>query len=468
MAGGTTQPKVRRGTGVPVTPVFRSERPVEPLIDRYTLPEMGDIWGEQHKINRWLDVEIAVCEAWSARGVIPASDMPAIRGASCDIERMKEIEKETDHDLIAFLRATGETVGPAARYIHLGLTSSDVIDTALALQCVDAANQILKRLDGAIDAVGAQALKYRTTPMIGRTHGVHAEPITFGFKLALWYDELRRGKQRIIAARDGIAVGKISGAVGTHANVPPDLEVDVCTALGLKAAPVSNQVIQRDRHAEFIAMLAVTASTIDKFATEIRHLARTEVGEVEEHFPEGNQGSSAMPHKRNPHESERLSGLSRLLRGYVVPALENVALWHERDISNSSVERILFPDACILLDFMLAEFTELVSTWTVYPERMMRNLESTGGAVFSQRVMLELVEAGLDRQAAYKIVQRAAHQVWDQGGHLREKLKTEPEVREHFTDEQIDAFFDLSYHLKHIDVAFERLGLAEPVASGRE
>lgn len=438
------------------------------MIDRYTLPEMGAIWSERHKIDRWLDVEKAVCEAWAKRGAIPADDMAAIRTATCDLDRMREIEAETDHDLIAFLRATGETVGPAARYIHLGLTSSDVVDTALAMQCVNAADQILSRLNQAIDVVGEQAVKYRETPMIGRTHGVHAEPITFGFKLAIWYDELRRSRKRVQAARESIAVGKISGAVGTHANVPPDLEEDVCQMLGLKAAPVSSQIVQRDRHAEFIGALALLASSIDKFATEIRHLARTEVGEVEEYFGEGNQGSSAMPHKRNPHESERLSGLSRLLRGYSVAALENVPLWHERDISNSSVERVVFPDACILVDYMLAEFADLVSNWVVYPERMHRNLESTGGAVFSQRVLLKLVEAGLDRQEAYRIVQRNAHKVWDSGGHLREALKHEPALEGVLSVDEIEELFDLTYHLKHIDVAFERLGLLEPAVAREE
>ena len=436
------------------------------MIERYTLPEMGAIWGEQHKINRWLDVEIAVCEAWAARGVIPEEDMAAIRKASVDLARMKEIEAETDHDVIAFLRAAGETVGESARFIHLGLTSSDVIDTALALQALDAADLILKVLDDAIEAVGNEALKHRHTLTIGRTHGVHAEPTTFGFKLAIWYDELRRARRRIEAAREGLAVGKISGAVGTHANVPPDLEEDVCTRLGLTPAPVSNQVIQRDRHAEFILSLALLASSIDKFATEIRHLARTEVRELEEKFDPGNQGSSAMPHKRNPHESERLSGLARLLRGYAIPALENVPLWHERDISNSSVERVMFPDACILMHFMLVEFNDLVRNWVVNVDRMRANVESTGGAIFSQRVMLALVEAGMDRQEAYKLVQRHALAVWDSGGHLRDRLKTEPTVVKLLGEDGIDELFDYGYHLRNIDVAFERLGLLSPVEAG--
>ena len=438
------------------------------MIDRYSLPAMAAIWGEQHKINRWLDVEIAVCESWAERGAIPEADMSRIRQATVDLGRMKEIELETDHDVIAFLRATGETVGDSARFIHLGLTSSDVIDTALALQGIDAADLILDVLDDAISAVGSEAVKHRRTLTIGRTHGVHAEPTTFGFKLAIWYDELRRSRKRIESARESIATGKISGAVGTHANVPPDLEEEVCSRLGLSVAAVSNQVVQRDRHAEFITALAILASSIDKFATEIRHLARTEVRELEEHFDAGNQGSSAMPHKRNPHESERLSGLARLMRGYVIPALENVPLWHERDISNSSVERVLFPDACTLIHFMLVEFTEMVSSWEVYPARMRANVEATGGAIFSQRVMLTLIEHGFDRQEAYKLVQQYALKVWDEGGHLREELKGDPRVASILGDEGIDALFDYEYHLRHIDTAFDRLGLAELSVAGAD
>jgi adenylosuccinate lyase len=420
---------------------------------------MGAVWSERNKIDRWLDVEKAVCEAWATRGVIPAAAIEAIRNATCDLDRMKEIEAETDHDLIAFLRATGETAGDASRFIHLGLTSSDVVDTGLALQTRDALEQILTRVDAAIAAVGRQATKHRRTLMIGRTHGVHAEPITLGFKLAIWYDELRRARTRLQAAHKTISVGKISGAVGTHANVPPDLEDDVCALLGLAVAPVSNQIIQRDRHAEVIAALALLATSIDKFAVEIRHLARTEVRELEEYFDPGNQGSSAMPHKRNPHESERLSGLSRVVRGYMTPALENVVLWHERDISNSSSERVIFPDAFILVDYMLDLFTELVETWVVDEQRMMRNLESTGGAIFSQRAMLALVESGLDRQDAYKIIQRNAMRAWDEGGHLRDYLKEEPQVADRLDASEIDDLFDYAYHLRHIDIAFTRLGL---------
>lgn len=436
------------------------------MIERYTRPEMGRIWSERHKIDLWVKVEIAVCEAWAKRGVIPEDAMVKIRQASCDLDRMKEIEKETDHDVIAFLRATGETVGDAARFIHLGLTSSDVIDTALALQTVEAIDHLLEGLDRLIAAVGREAVKHRHTLMIGRTHGVHAEPITFGFKLGVWYDELRRSRQRLEAAREDIRVGKISGAVGTHANVPPDVEADVCELLGLKVAPVSTQIIQRDRHAHVISALAILASSLDKFATEIRHLQRTEVREVEEPFEPGNQGSSAMPHKRNPHESERISGLARLMRGYVVTALENIPLWHERDISNSSAERVIFPDAFILADYMVALMADIVEGWVVYPDRMRKNLDATFGAVYSQRTLLALIEAGMDRQAAYRIVQRAAHEAWDTETPMRDLLLKDEQVRERLSEDEIDALFDPTYHLAHIDATFERLGLDVPAPSG--
>lgn len=438
------------------------------MIDRYTRPEMGRIWGERNKIDLWVRVEIAVAEAWAARGVIPADAMARIRLATCDLQRMKEIERETDHDVIAFLRAMGETVGDGARFIHLGLTSSDVVDTAMALQIVQGIDLLISDVDALIEVIGQEAIKHRATIMIGRTHGVHAEPITFGFKLAVWYDELRRHRVRLAAAREDIRVGKISGAVGTHANVPPDVEDDVCAVLGLRAAPVSTQIIQRDRHAHVIGALALLASSLDKFATEIRHLQRTEVRELEEPFDPGNQGSSAMPHKRNPHESERISGLARLMRGYAVTALENVPLWHERDISNSSAERVTFPDAFILLDYMLDLMTEIVSGWKVYPERMRANLDATHGAIFSQRLLLALVESGMDRQQAYRIVQREAHRAWDSGVHLRALMRENDEVRSRLTNEQIDDVFDVGHHLQHIDATFHRLGLPvpSPVSAG--
>ena len=431
------------------------------MIGRYTRAEMGRVWSEANKIACWLRVEVAVCEAWHRRGRIPAEAMLAIRAATCDLDRMREIEREVDHDVIAFLRATGESVGEASRYIHLGLTSSDVIDTATALQFFEASDLLLGGLRDLTDAVGAQAVRHKRTLMIGRTHGVHAEPTTFGLKLAVWYDELGRQLLRLQIASADVLVGKISGAVGTHAHVPPDFEEEVCNALGLTVAPASTQVIQRDRHAYFLATLAVVGATIEKMATEIRHLQRTEVREAEEPFDPGNQGSSAMPHKRNPHASERLTGLARLLRGYALVAQENVALWHERDISHSSAERVIFPDACIVLDFMLAEATDLIGRLVVYPERMRQNLESTAGAIYSQPALLALVDAGMDRQAAYKIVQRLALDAWDHGTPLRDALAADPEVSARVAPEVLDRVFDPLAQLQHVDAIFDRVGLGD-------
>ena len=433
------------------------------MIDRYTRPEMGAIWSEQSKIDAWLAVEISVCEAWHRRGRIPDWAIEQIRTATCDLERMKEIERETDHDLISFLRAMGETVGDASRFIHLGLTSNDVNDTGLGIVVSRAGDLLDRELADLIEIVGRQAVAHRMTPMIGRTHGVHAEPTTFGLKLSVWYDELRRHRRRLELAREDMRVGKISGAVGTHAHVPPDVEEEACAELGLVAAPASTQIIQRDRHAFFLSVLAGIGSTIDKFAVEIRHLARTEVREAEEPFKKGNQGSSAMPHKRNPHESERLSGLARLLRGYAVTASENVALWHERDISHSSTERVIFPDACIVLDFMLAEISELIENLVIYPDRMLANLNLTGGLVFSQRVLLALVDGGLDRQVAYKLVQKHALAAWDEGGpSFRDRLVTDPDVASILDAAAIDALLDYEDQLVHIDEIFQRLGLLQP------
>ncbi|MCC6705595.1 MAG: adenylosuccinate lyase [Thermomicrobiales bacterium] len=433
------------------------------MIDRYTRPEMGAIWSERSKIDAWLAVEVAVCEAWHRRGRIPDDAIAAIRTATCDLTRMQEIERETDHDLISFLRATGESVGDAARFIHLGLTSNDVVDTGLSILTTRAGGQIDRELCRLIEIVGAQAVRHRKTAMIGRTHGVHAEPTTFGLKLAVWYDELRRHRRRLDLAREDMRVGKISGAVGTHAHVPPDVEEEVCAALGLAAAPASTQILQRDRHAFFLNVLAGIGSTIDKFAVEIRHLARTEVREAEEPFKAGNQGSSAMPHKRNPHESERLSGLARLLRGYALTASENVALWHERDISHSSTERVTFPDACIVLDFMLDEICELMEHLVIYPERMLANLNLTGGLVYSQRVLLALVDGGLDRQVAYKLVQKHALSAWDHGGaSFRDRLLSDAEVTAILDAAQLDALLGHEDQLVHVDAIFERLGLLQP------
>ena len=429
------------------------------MIDRYTLPEMGAIWSDEGKYSAWLAVELAVCEAWASRGRIPPVAMERLRAARFERSRMREIEREVDHDMIAFVRTVGETVGDASRFLHLGLTSSDVIDTALALQLRDATSLIDNRLAALTAAVAAQAVRHRETLTIGRTHGVHAEPTTFGLKLAVWYDELRRQRRRLSLARDDIAVGKLSGAVGTHAHVPPDLEEEVCAGLGLAVAPASTQIVQRDRHAFFVAVLSGLGGTLEKMATEVRHLQRTEVREAEEPFDPGNMGSSAMPHKRNPHASERICGLARLLRGYAVGAGENQALWHERDISHSSAERVILPDACIVVDFMLAESIDIVTRLVVYPERMRANLDLTGGAIYSQSILLALVEGGMDRQEAYRLVQRCAREAWEEGTSFREAVAGETDVRRLIPDEQLDALFDPTSQLVHVDAVFARLGL---------
>jgi adenylosuccinate lyase len=385
--------------------------------------------------------------------------MAAIRHASVDLKRMLEIEKETDHDVIAFLRAAGETVGEAARFIHLGLTSTDVVDTALSLQVKEAGALLLSGVKELETAITRQAIAHRNSLMIGRTHGMHAEPTTFGYKLAVWVDEVRRHSRRLVEACETMRVGKLSGAVGTHANIPPDLEAEVCERLGLTTAPVSTQTLQRDRHAHFISTLALIGASLEKFSTEIRHLQRTEVREVEEPFHEKQQGSSAMPHKRNPHRSERIAGIARMLRGYAMTALENVALWHERDISHSSTERVIFPDACILLDYALGEMTDIIGKLVVFPEQMMYNLESSGGLTFSQQILLKLVEKGVGRQEAYKIVQRSAMKAWKERGSFIDNLRADPEVTSFLSDEELKGAFDYGYHLKHINVAFERLGI---------
>jgi adenylosuccinate lyase len=436
------------------------------VIERYTLPEMGAIWNERRKIDEWLAVELAVCEAWHRRGRIPDAAMPAIRAATCDLGRMQEIELEVDHDMIAFLRATGESIGPDARFVHMGLTSTDVVDTALSRQMTAAASLIHRRLEALTVIVARQALAYRETLMIGRTHGMHAEPTTFGMKLAVWYDELRRHRRRLALAKEDIAVGKISGAVGTHAHVPPDLEEEVCRDLGLAAAPASTQILQRDRHAFLLAVLAGTGGTLEKFATEIRHLQRSEVGEAEEPFDPGNQGSSAMPHKRNPHASERVSGLARLLRGYALTAAENNALWHERDISHSSTERVIIPDAFIVLDFMLHEMTDILDRLVVYPERMRRNLEASRGLIYSQPVLLALVDAGMGRQEAYTIVQAHASRALDGGPALLEALLADERVTSRIGPERLAELFNPARQLTHIDAVYERLGLGEEAAAG--
>lgn len=431
------------------------------MIERYTRPAMGRIWSQEHKIQQWLAVEIAVSEAWARRGRIPAGAMEKIRHAHCDLDRMREIEQETDHDVIAFLRATGETVGEASRFIHLGLTSSDVVDTGMGMQARDAADLLLEDLGHLIDSVGERAVEHKDTITIGRSHGMQAEPTTFGLKLAVWYEELRRQRERLQMARDHIAVGQISGAVGTHAHVPPSLEEEVCADLGLDVELASTQVVQRDRHAFYLAVLAGIASTLEKMTVEVRHLQRSEVAEAEEAFGEGNQGSSAMPHKRNPHESERIAGLARLVRGYASVGFENVALWHERDISHSSAERVIFPDACIVLDFMLHETTGIIRELVVYPEKMLANLEMSGGLIFSQKVLLALVDAGMDRQDAYRLVQRYAHSAAGAAQSFRDLIAGDVEVQQRIRPDQLESIFDPWDQLQYVDATFQRVGLLQ-------
>jgi adenylosuccinate lyase len=432
------------------------------MIERYTRPEMTAIWSEERKLDTWLRVELLVCEGWAREGVIPADLMEVIRHASYDLERAQEIERETHHDVISFLRSVQERLGPEGRFIHLGLTSSDVVDTALAVRLVEAGELLGAALDDLTEAVIAAARKYRNTLMIGRTHGIHAEPTTFGFKVAVWVAELRRARVRLDAAIDDIAVGKISGAVGTHTTVPPSIEEYVCAQLGLQVEPVSSQIVQRDRHAHFCATLALIGSSLEKMAQEIRHLQRTEVAEAFEPFGAGQQGSSAMPHKRNPEKCERICGLARILRGFSLAAMENVALWHERDISHSSAERITLPDGCALLHYMLWLFSDVMAHLDVDEERMRANLDLTRGLIYSSRILLALVERGMDRQTAYKLVQASAQKVWrneDEGAGLLAMLKAEPAVMAVISADDLDALADPRAYLTYIDTAYQRLGL---------
>ncbi|HEX9069189.1 MAG TPA: adenylosuccinate lyase, partial [Ktedonobacterales bacterium] len=412
------------------------------MISRYTRPEMANIWSDEHRLDTWLRVEILVCEGWAHEGVIPEADMAIIRTARHDIERAREIERETHHDIISFLRSVQERLGAEGRYLHLGLTSSDVVDTSLAVLLVEAGHEVRAMLTALHDAVAQAAVRYRDTLMVGRTHGIHAEPTTFGFKLAMWVAELRRCMARLDAAIATVAVGKISGAVGTHTTVSPQIEEFVCEELGLTPEPVSTQVVQRDRHAEYALTLALIASSLDKMAQEIRHLQRTEVAEAFEPFGAQQQGSSAMPHKRNPEKCERVCGLARLVRGYAVAALENVALWHERDISHSSVERISLPDGTTLLHYMLWLMHDIVSGLDVDADRMRANLDLTRGLIYSSRVLLALVDHGMDRQVAYKLVQRNAQKVWrneDHGAGFFSLLKADPEISTVIGADELDA-----------------------------
>jgi adenylosuccinate lyase len=428
------------------------------MIQRYTNPEMGRIWSDQRKYETWLQVESSAADAMARLGIVPADAARDIRERGAfDIARIDEIEQTTQHDVIAFTTSVAEHVGPSARWLHFGLTSSDVIDTAQALQMREACDLLLKLLDGLMQAVRARAEEHRATPMIGRTHGVHAEPMTFGLKLALWYAELARDVARIRAARGVISVGQLSGAVGTFAHLPPSVEEQVCRSLGLEPAPVSSQVIQRDRHAELLAALAITASSLEKFALEIRGLQKTEIGEVEEPFAQGQKGSSAMPHKRNPIGCEQIVGLARLVRANAGAALENNALWHERDISHSSVERVILPDSFILVDHMLRRFTRIVTGMVVYPDRMRRNLELSGGVVFSGTVLLELARRGVSREQAYEWVQRNAMRAFHEKRPFRALLLEDQDVTRVLPPPEIERAFALDEQLRHVDHIFARV-----------
>ena len=428
------------------------------MIPRYSRPEMSSIWTDEAKYAGWLRVEIAVCEAWAKYRKIPKKAVETIKKkAGFDVARINELEKELKHDVISFLTSVSEHVGKESRYIHLGLTSSDVLDTAFALQLRDAAEIIIKDLEAVIKILKKQAFKYKKTPMIGRTHGIHAEPRTLGLVFALWYDEMKRNIDRMKRARDVVSVGKISGAVGTFANVPPEIEEDACRRLRLKPAPISTQIIQRDIHAEYFLTLSIIASSIEKIALEIRHFQRTEVLELEEPFTEGQKGSSAMPHKRNPVLSENLCGLARVVRSYSMPALENIPLWHERDISHSSVERVIGPDSTILIDFMLARLAYLLEGLQVYPENMEKNIWLTRGLIFSQKVLLKLVGKGMSREDAYKLVQSNAMKTWKGKSDFLGLLLSDREVSGFLTKEEITECFDVTADLKNVDRIFERV-----------
>ena len=428
------------------------------MIPRYTRPEMAAIWEPENRFRIWLDVEIAACEAWNKLGRIPDEALDTIKvKADFDVGRIDEIEEEVKHDVIAFLTSVSEKVGPDSRYIHMGMTSSDVLDTSFGVQLVQASDLILDGLKRSRAAVREKGLLHRDTVMMGRSHGMHAEPTTFGLKMAVWYEELGRAMDRVRNARGTVAVGKLSGAVGTYSNIPPEIEAHVCERLGLVPAKVATQIIQRDRHAEYMTALTLTASSIEKFAVEIRHLMRTEVGEVQEAFTKGQKGSSAMPHKKNPILSENLSGLARLVRGYCLSAMENIPLWHERDISHSSVERVIFPDATTVLDFMLHRFASMMEGLLVDGERMKRNMELSGGTTFSQTLLLALVDAGMTREDAYAIVQRNAHGALDSGRAFSACVMEDPEVKRVLDRSAIDAVFDPAALLKRADVIFDRV-----------
>ena len=428
------------------------------MIERYTRPEMGALWQDEARFNRWLKVEIAACEAWAELGRIPKAAVKVIKEkAAFSVARIDEIEAEVKHDVIAFLTAVNENVGPEGRYVHKGLTSSDIVDTALSLGMRDAADIIIADIKNLLKVLKKQAIRYKLTPMMGRSHGVHAEPMTFGLKFALWYGDMQRNLQRMTRAREIVNVGKLSGAVGTFSNVPPALEEKVLKKLKLMPEPLATQVVQRDRHAEYLSALAITAACVEKISVEMRHLQRTEVREAEEPFSKGQKGSSAMPHKRNPVGCENLSGLARVVRGNAMAALENIALWHERDISHSSVERVIIPDSTILVDYMLARLTRILDGMHVYPERMLRNMSISRNLHYSQRVLLALTEKGMSREAAYEVVQRNAMESWRTEVDFRERLAADADVAAVLPSEELTALFDLAPYLEHVDYVYKRV-----------
>jgi len=428
------------------------------LISRYTRPRMGLIWSEENRFRKWLEVEIAVCEALAEQGVIPAEAFKVIKQkADFDVERIKEIEGEVRHDVIAFTTTVAESIGPEARYLHYGLTSSDVVDTALALQLEEASEILVQDLTSLIDVLKKRAHEFKNTVMIGRTHGIHAEPITFGLKLTVWYEEARRNLDRLRHAIHNILVGKLSGAVGTFAHLNPEIEESVCKRLGLHHDPVSTQIVQRDRHAEFLATLAIIAGSLEKIATEIRGLQRTEVREVEESFAPGQKGSSAMPHKRNPVTCEQICGLARLVRSNLQAGLENMALWHERDISHSSVERVILPDSTILVDYLLDKTTSVIEHMRVYPKRMLEHLDLTKGLIFSGQLLLDLLQKGIDREQAYLWVQRNAMRVWENEGDFKTLVLRDKEITLHLTPADVERIFDVKHQLRHVDYIFKRV-----------
>jgi len=428
------------------------------MINRYTRPEMGSIWEDENRYAKWLDVEIAACEAMSEEGTIPAKSLKVIKEkAGFSVERIMEIEEETKHDVIAFLTSVAEYVGPESRFIHLGLTSSDILDTSFALLLKEAMNLIIQDVEGFMKTLKKRAIEHKNTVMIGRSHGIHAEPITFGLKLAVWYSEMERNLRRLEDALDIISYGKLSGAVGTFANISPRVEERTCKKLGLTPAKISTQIIQRDRHAQYFTALAILAGTLEKIAVEIRHLQRTEVLEAEEPFKKGQKGSSAMPHKKNPIGSENISGLARLVRSNSLAAMENIVLWHERDISHSSVERVIAPDSTILIDYMLHRLDRIVEGLIVHPDNMIDNLNKTKGLIFSQQVLIKLAEKGLERQKAYVMVQRNAMKVWESGQDFKELIMEDEDIRKNLSKKEIEEMFDLDYHLKHVDEIFERV-----------